>query len=137
MNDAVLTANGFEKVKGGDGISYRKLDSKAYKEYTQSLQGAKYDPMWRRWTLGSGVDMEAAFKDWDNYLMEQQEIKEYEAKEERRKSAPDDLTGTSGKVDYTLADKTKAKKDESSVGSLSIVDESKSVASSSQELGIY
>jgi len=65
--------------------------------------GLAYDKNYDRWSLSNGVDLDSAIADWENYGLEREEIATYEAAEERRKEAPDDLTGTGGQVDYSLA----------------------------------
>jgi len=101
--------------------------------------GLKYDPTYGRFSLAaSGVDFEAARTDWQTYSSEQQEIEAYKAKEERRKKAPGELTGTSGKVDYTLAIDSDNK--EPVVGAtlgVDTIDTTPTTASTSQSLGIY
>ena len=98
--------------------------------------GLQYDSTYNRWSLASGVDFDAAKTDWENYSLERKDIATYDAQEARRKAAPDSLTGTSGKVDYSLAiqedDKDKDKTTTTIAG-----DTSESTASTSQSLGIY
>jgi len=112
-------------------------DTAAYKKYTEGLGGAVYDSKWDRWKTEGGVDIEAALRDWENYTGERKEIATYSAKEARRTTAPEDLTGTSGAVDYSLAIKDEEDKKETSVGASRSYDTSPSTASTSQALGIY
>ncbi len=112
-------------------------DTDAYKKYTEGLGGAVYDAKWDRWKTSDGVDIEAALSDWENYTGERKEIATYGAKEARRTRAPDDLSGTTGAVDYSLSIGDKDKKKETSVGATKTYDTSSSTASTSQALGIY
>lgn len=98
--------------------------------------GLKYNEDFDRWTLANGVDYQSAVDDWGNYTSEREEIAQYEAKEERRKSAPKDLAGTSGKVDYSLAIKQNDKQSSTDKKKKKI-DKSPSTASTNQSLGIY
>ena len=97
---------------------------------------ATYSDRYNRWTMGSGVDVEAAVLDWENYSAERESIATQSAKEARRQKAPEDLTGTSGNVDYSLAITDDDKK-ETSIGAIETDDTSPSTASTSQSLGIY
>lgn len=89
--------------------NYGELASNGFQTQEQydaavaSKTGLNYDKNYNRYSLASGVDYDSAVTDWNNYRMERAEIDEYGAAEERRKEAPDNLTGTSGQVDYTLA----------------------------------
>ena len=124
---------------GNNGQPLYKMvnDTAAYGKYTKGLGGATYDAKWNRWKTSTGVDMEAALNDWSNYAGERTEIAEYGAKETRRKEAPDELTGTSGNVDYSLAITKDDDKKESSVRAIESFDTSPSTASTNQSLGIY
>jgi len=101
--------------------------------------GLIYDSNYGRYKLSNGVDLEAALTDWENYSSERKEIATYKSQEERRKSAPTSLTGTTGNVESDLAikettvggeTKTRTKKKKT-------IDTSPTVASTSQPLGIY
>ena len=119
---------------GTEAYSKDALDA-----YNKSLTDAnlKYDTSSNRWQLASGVDLEAAKEDWGNYTLERGEIAAYNANEDRRKAAPDSLTGTSGKVDYSLGISTDDKEKDDKTASTTTYDESASTASTSQSLGIY
>lgn len=121
----------------GEAVMETVTDQAGWDAYSKSMGGASYDSKWKRWKTNTGVDMEAALKDWGNYQTERIEIAEYDARETRRKDAPDDLTGTSGNVDYELAITDDEKKKETAVGASTTIDESPSTASTSQSLGIY
>jgi len=107
-------------------------------EYDAALErkGLNYDANFKRYSLKSGVDYEAAKADWNNYIKERQEIARYNVLEERRKSAPDALSSatapeqiqTTGVGGATGLQKKKKR---------SVFDASSSVASTSQALGIY
>ena len=110
------------------------------KETAAKDAGLAYDTTYDRYSLANGVDLDAALSDWENYRLEREEMATYEAKEARRKDAPESLTGTSGKVDYSLAitDSDDAKKEDTlSTSVSSTVDTSPTVSSTSQTLGIY
>ena len=93
-----------------------------------------YDEHYDTYTLANGVDVEASIKDWNNYENERIEIATYNAKEDRRKKAPDELQN-SQTVDLSIKqDKTKDKKVPTVTQSY---DTSPSTASTNQPLGIY
>jgi hypothetical protein len=99
-------------------------------------KGLTYNKTYGRYSLTSGVDLDAAKTDWQNYTIEREDIATNSAKEARRIAAPEDLTGTSGKVDYSLGIKDDKEDDKLSTPTTTY-DESASTASTSQALGIY
>ena len=128
-----------------DRRAYGKLSKTGFQSQEQydkvmagDMTGLNYDKQYDRYSLASGVDLEAAKSDWGNYSTELQDINTENLKEERRKSAPKNLTGTSGKVDYSLAIDSKGKKKKSNLSTtVKATDTSKSTASTNQSLGIY
>lgn len=115
-------------------ISYGD-DTEAYATYLASNNGATYDSTYKRWKMADGTDMQSALTDWNNYEGERKEIATNTAKNERRKAAPKDLSGTSGNVDYTLS--VGDQEEEDGVGGAIKGDETESLATSSQTLGVY
>lgn len=86
----VLSSNGIQSQEEYDAILKGQGVATAARYGTKSL-------------ASTGVDYDAAINDWNNYQLERQEIAEYDAKQTRAQEAPDDLTGTTGNVDYSLA----------------------------------
>jgi len=130
------TQNDFMAAElAGYQAGLRVEDTEAYASYVESNGGATYDSKWNRWKMADGTDMQAALSDWENYEGERKEIATNTAKNERTKAAPDDLTGTSGNVDYTLS--VGDQEEEDGVGGSISGDETESLATSSQTLGIY
>jgi len=117
---------------------FEQRETEAWLQQQSQMEaaGLTYNKDFNRWTLANGVDYEAAKKDWSNYQMEREDIAKYSASEERRKTAPADLTGTSGNVDYDLSIKDD-EEDKTKTTTVSAVDTSPSTASTSQVLGIY
>lgn len=122
-------------IKTEWGYTEPTPDTEAYASYVASNNGSTYDAEWNRWKLADGTDMQAALTDWENYEGERKEIATNTARNERTKAAPEDLTGTSGNVDYTLS--VGDQEEEDGVGGTISGDETESLATSSQTLGIY
>jgi hypothetical protein len=137
-NEDMSMATRPENYKAVKKYGTRTVDDvDAYNNYRKSTGNLKYDSTYKRWSLDNGVDLDAALADWENYELERKEIQKYEAKEERHKAAPSSLTGTSGKVDYSLAATKDSDKKKSKKASALTIDESPSTASTNQSLGIY
>jgi len=106
-----------------------------YDAAVNSHKGLVYDPTYGTYTLKNGVDFNAAVEDWNNYLAEKQEQDAYNAKEERRKEAPKNLTGTTGAASSLTIGSGSTKTTPTKKTKLS--SSSPSIASTSQPLGIY
>lgn len=123
-------SDGFQSQEEYDAFQQFKKNPKGSNPY-----GFKYDSRYGTYTLKNGVDAEAAVTDWQNYENERIETATYNAKEDRRKKAPDEL-GSSKTLDLSIAgvsDKDKKKNPTIT----QTYDTSPSTASTSQPLGIY
>ena len=106
----------------------------AYKKGNYNAFGMKRDSAYGTVSLANGTDAEAAAKDWENYMLERQEIATYNAKEQRHKKSPEELS--SGVTpDLTIGGDKSKKKDYPTV--TQSYDMSPSTASTNQPLGIY
>jgi len=130
-----------KQYRDGDtsGVKTRTVaDVDAYNKALAD-SGLKYDSTFGRWSLASGVDMEAAKTDWQNYTSERKDIATAGAREARRKAAPTNLTGATGAAQdgVTTTQSPDEAKDNPLAISLIADDTSQSTASTSQSLGIY
>ena len=94
-----------------------------------------YNTDYNTGTLGNGVDAEAAIEDWLNYRAEREEIATYNAKEDKRKRAPDELSA-SRTMDLSIATKDGKKPHKENTITQPYA-EYPSTESTNQPLGIY